>query len=132
MNNMKIVIASDSFKGSASTIEVESYIEKGIRNIDQSVEIVKIPIADGGEGTVDSLVLGCNGEYRYLEVVSPIGQKITAKYGMLSGNIAIIEMAQASGLHLVNEKTMNPFETTTYGTGELIKSALDQGAKKIY
>ncbi len=129
---MKIVIASDSFKGSASTIEVANFIEKGIRNLDQAVEIVKIPIADGGEGTVDSLVLGCKGEYRYQEVVGPAGNKVKARYGLLDGDIAIIEMAQASGLHLVNAEMKNPYKTTTYGTGELMKSALDDGAKKIY
>lgn len=129
---MKIVIASDSFKGSASTIEVANFIEKGIRTLDQAVDIIKIPIADGGEGTVDSLVIGCKGEYRYVDVIGPAGNKINAKYGLLNSDIAIIEMAQASGLHLVDEETKNPFETTTFGTGELIKSALDQGAKQIY
>jgi len=126
----KIVIAADSFKGSASTIEVENYIEQGIRNIDKQVEIVKIPIADGGEGTVDSLVLGCTGEYKYVDVIGPSGNEIRAKYGMLDEQTAIIEMAEASGLHLVSE--LNPFKTTTFGTGQLIKAALDQGAKTIY
>lgn len=126
----KIVIAADSFKGSASTIEVENYIEQGIRHIDKQVEIVKIPIADGGEGTVDSLVLAFHGEYKYVDVIGPSGNEIRAKYGMLDAQTAIIEMAEASGLHLVSE--LNPFKTTTYGTGQLIKAALDQGAKTIY
>ncbi|GER67949.1 glycerate kinase [Weizmannia acidilactici] len=132
MSKSKIVIAADSFKGSASSMEVENFIEKGIRRVAVNVEIVKIPIADGGEGTVDSLVSACKGKYVYEKVTGPLGNKVKAKYGMLYGNTAIIEMAEASGLQYVDKTTMNPFKTTTYGTGELIRSALGRGAKTIY
>ncbi|RKQ34334.1 glycerate kinase [Oceanobacillus halophilus] len=132
MENTRIIIACDSFKGSATTIEVGNYIEQGIKKVDKNVDVVKFPIGDGGEGTVDSLVIGCNGEYQYAEVVGPRGKRLNAKFGMIEGNTAVIEMAEASGLQLIEDKERNPFEATTYGTGELIKVALDHGARKIY
>lgn len=129
----KVVIAADSFKGSATTIEVESYIEQGIRRVDQDIQIVKIPVADGGEGTVDALVIGCQGEYRYVEVTGPLGGKVEAKFGLINDNrVAILEMAEASGLTLVNEEDRDVFKSTTYGTGELIRAALDLGVDEIY
>lgn len=129
---MKIVIASDSYKGSSSTLEVADSIEKGIRKIYKDADVIKIPIADGGEGTVDSLVLGTNGRYEEVEVIGPLGEKVLARYGVLDGNIAIIEMAEASGLTLVGNGDLNPLITTTYGTGQLIRSAMEKGIRKIY
>lgn len=129
---MKIVIACDSYKGSASTLEVAGSIEKGIRRIYKDADIIKLPIADGGEGTVDALVLGGKGKYEDLEVLGPLGKKVKAKYGVLDGNIGIIEMASASGITLLEEKDLNPLITTTYGTGQLIKSVIEKGIKKIY
>ncbi|QOY38250.1 glycerate kinase [Anaerobacillus isosaccharinicus] len=128
---MKIIIASDSYKGSCSTLEVAIAIEKGIRKIDQKSEIIKIPVADGGEGTVEALVLGTGGRYEEVEVLCPLGRKIKAKYGILKGNTAVIEMAEASGLTRVNADELNPRITTTYGTGQIIKAAMDKGCKKI-
>lgn len=129
---MKVVIASDSYKGSCSTLEVAEAIEKGIKKICKDVEVIKIPVADGGEGTVDTLVMGTGGRYEEVEVIGPLGEKIKSKYGILEGNIAVIEMAAASGLTLVSEKERNPMITTTYGTGQMIKAAMDKGCKKIF
>lgn len=88
----KIIIAADSFKGSASTIQVEDYIEQGILRLNRKVEIVKVPVADGGEGTVDALVIGCKGEYRYADVTGPMGEKVKAKFGIIKDNIAVKEI----------------------------------------
>lgn len=129
---MKIVIASDSYKGSSSTLEVADSIEKGLRKVYKDAEIIKIPVADGGEGTVDALVLGTGGSYEEVEVLDPLGHKVLAKYGILHDKVAVIEMAAASGLTLVKNGDLNPLITTTYGTGELIKSALEKGITKIY
>jgi glycerate kinase len=128
---MKIIVAPDSFKGSRSSIEVADLIEKGIRNVYPDAEIVKIPIADGGEGTVDAAVSGADGEYREMKVRGPLGDPVKAKYGILKGGRAVIEMAAASGLPLVPENKRNPLFTTTYGTGELIESALEEGCREF-
>ena len=130
--DIKVVVAADSFKGSASTIEVEEYIERGINKVSQSVTIIKVPVADGGEGTVDALVIGCEGTYRYADVTAPQGNKVRAKFGIINDNIAVIEMAEASGLALVDVEEDDIYKATTYGTGELIRSALDCGVKEIY
>lgn len=132
VNRMKIVIASDSFKGSASTLQVADSIERGIRSIYKDAEIIKLPIADGGEGTVDALVLGLDGSYREGKVTGPLGEKVIAKYGIINGDTAIVEMSSASGITLLKENELNPLLTTSYGTGELIKLAMESGMKKIY
>lgn len=129
---MKVVIAADSFKGSASTIEVEEYIERGINKVNPAVTIVKVPVADGGEGTVDALVIGCKGAYRYADVTAPQGNRVKAKFGIIHDHIAVLEMAEASGLALVDVEKHDIYTATTYGTGELIRSALDCGVKEIY
>ena len=128
---MKIIIAPDSYKGSCSAAVVADNLEKGIRKVFPKAEIVKIPVADGGEGTVDAMVLACGGQFKKVSVTGPLGNKVNAKYGLLDKGVAVIEMAEASGLVLVPEGKRNPLVTTTYGIGELIKSALDDGCKKI-
>jgi len=136
---MKIVIAPDSFKGNLSALEVANLIEKGIRRVYPKAKIVKVPMADGGEGTVQSLVDATKGRIIKREVTGPLGKKIKASYGILGDNLptgrqgktAVIEMASASGLPLVPKKRRNPLLTTTYGTGELIKGALDRGCRRI-
>ncbi|WP_138418096.1 glycerate kinase [Aquibacillus sediminis] len=129
---MKIIIASDSFKGSHTTFEVADAIEKGVRKVKENVKIIKVPVADGGEGTVDALVLGNEGSrYEEIEVAGPLGTKVTAKMGILKGNVGVIEMASASGLPLLKKDELNPLVTTTYGTGQMIKAALDLGCEKI-
>ena len=129
---MKIVISIDSLKGSLSSIEAANAIKKGILNVDNNAEIVIMPLADGGEGTVDALVEGMNGQEQLISVTGPIGEKVTAKYGILKDtNTAIIEMAQASGLPLVPTELRNPLNTTTYGVGEIIKEAIEKGLKEF-
>ncbi|MFS0646284.1 MULTISPECIES: glycerate kinase [Siminovitchia] len=128
---MKIVIATDSFKGSASSLEVAGFIEKGIRRVIPEAEIIKLPLADGGEGTVEALVSTLRGRYIEREVTGPLGGKVKAKFGIIDDRLAVIEMAEASGLTLIKEEDKNPFITTTYGTGELIKAALDFNVKEI-
>ena len=129
---MKIAIAPDSFKGSLSATEVANAIEKGIKKVDKSIETVKIPMADGGEGTVESLVEATGGKYIKVKVNDPLMREIEAVYGILGDNkTAVIEMAQASGLPLLKKEERNPMKTTTYGTGELIKHAVNSGCKNI-
>lgn len=129
---MKIVVASDSFKGSCTTVEVAEAVERGIKRVHPDAEVVKIPVADGGEGSVDALVLGTGGSFRELEVIGPLGNKVKAKYGLLGDRTAVIEMAAASGLPLVPADKRNPMLTTTFGTGQLVKAALDEGCRKIF
>ncbi len=129
---MKIVLAPDSFKGSLSASEVCDAMTKGILKILPDAEIDRMPIADGGEGTVQTLVDAMGGSVEKARVTGPLGKTVTAKYGLLDGGqTAVIEMASASGLSLVPEKKRNPLKTTTYGTGELIRHALGKGCRKI-
>jgi len=128
---MKIIIAVDSFKGSCSASEAATYIEKGIKNVLEDAHIIKIPMADGGEGTLYSIIRGTTAKIVEREVTGPLGNKVKAKFGIIKGNIAIIEMAEASGLTLINELERNPLYTTSYGTGELILEAVKLGCKKI-
>jgi len=192
---MKILLAPDSFKGSMSSIEIIEYIEEVARQHFDPVEIVKVPIADGGEGTVDALTAAKGGQYKWTEVTGPLGGKVKAKYGIIDGRIeaktpvkaeikceanisvkaeaksglkaetkseiksenkrvtksenksetktaaktaakteaktVVIEMAQASGLPLIAVAERNPLLTTTYGTGEMIKAALDEGIREF-
>ncbi|WP_374718699.1 glycerate kinase [Parageobacillus toebii] len=129
---MKVIIAPDSFKESLSALEVANAIEKGFRDIFPEAEYVKIPMADGGEGTVQSLVDATGGRIVKTEVTGPLGDCVQAFFGVLGdGKTAVIEMAAASGLHLVPSEKRNPLVTTTRGTGELILAALDEGAEHI-
>ncbi len=129
---MKFVLAPDSFKESMTAKEVCIAMEKGIRKVYPQCECIHVPMADGGEGTVQSLVDATEGTLYEETVIAPLGNKVTAKYGILGdGETAIIEMAEASGLHLVPRDKRNPLITTTYGTGELIISAINKGVKKI-
>jgi glycerate kinase len=128
---MKIVIASDSYKGCCSSLQIGFAIETGIRRVFPDSDVVNIPVADGGEGTVDALVNGQKGMFRTVSVKGPVGDTVDARYGIINGTTAIIEMAAASGLPLVPPEKRNPFFTTTYGTGQLIRDALDCGCKKI-
>ena len=129
---MKIVIAPDSFKGSLSAAQVADAIEKGIKRVFKDSYFTKVPMADGGEGTVQSLVDATGGEIIYKEVTGPLGDRVKAFLGVLGdGKTAVIEMAAASGLPLVPEDKKNPLITTTYGTGELIKYAVELGCKHL-
>lgn len=128
----KYVLAPDSFKESMTAKEACDAMEIGIRKVEEDAEIIKVPMADGGEGTVDALVDATNGKKIVVEVTGPLGNKIEAYYGLLGdGKTAVIEMAKASGLEIVPKDKRNPLITTTYGTGELIKDALDNQVKEI-
>ena len=129
---MKIILAPDSFKGSLTSLEVAEAMEAGIKRALPDADCVRIPMADGGEGTVQSLLDAAGGELIPCNVKGPAGQRVEAAYGMLAdGSTAVIEMAAASGLALVHGSSKNPLKTTSYGTGELIRDALDRGARKI-
>ena len=129
---MKIVIAIDSLKGSLSSIEAANAIKKGIENSKLDAEIIIKPLADGGEGTVDALVDGMNGTRKTVEVCGPAGKTVTATYGMLEDTkTAIMEMAQAAGITQVSGDEKNPLTTTTYGVGEMIKAAINEGCRNF-
>ncbi|WP_297276083.1 glycerate kinase [uncultured Brachyspira sp.] len=128
---MKIVIIPDSFKGSASSMEVCYCIEKGVLKVFKDALIKKIPVADGGEGTVDSILYAAGGNIKKINVKNPEGKIIEAKYGIINKEKAVIEMAEASGLTLISDKGRNPIKYSTYGTGELIKDALNNNIKEI-
>lgn len=129
---MNIVIAPDSFKESLTALEVAVAIKTGFERIFPNAEYQLVPMADGGEGTVQSLVDATQGSLQKIAVIAPLANTVEAFWG-LSGDkqTAFIEMAAASGLHLVAPEQRNPLVTTSYGTGELIKAALDRGVKKI-
>jgi glycerate kinase len=129
---MKIVIAPDSYKESLSALEVATAIEQGFREIWPDADYVKIPVADGGEGTVEAMVAATAGHFVHVDVTGPLGTNVQAFYG-LSGDerSAFIEMAAASGLELVPPCSRDPLKTTSWGTGELIRHALDAGVEHI-
>jgi glycerate kinase len=129
---MHFIVAPDSYKGSVSAVEVALAMERGILQVFPSAKVRKIPIADGGEGTVEALVTATGGQYRSNEVAGPLGERIQAAWGVLGGGkTAVIEMATASGLPLVPADRRDPRKASSYGTGELIRAALDAGIRQI-
>lgn len=128
---MKILIAPDSFKGSATSRMAAEAIGKGVHIVFPDANLIKIPVADGGEGTVEALTDSMHGEIISKRVKGPLGEAVDAEYGILPGEVAVIEMASASGLPLVPDNKRNPLITSTYGTGQLILDALNRGCKEI-
>jgi len=129
---MKFVVASDSYKESCTAKEASLAMEKGIKRVFPKANVVHAPMADGGEGTTQALVESTNGKYVTKEVQDPLGNTIKADIGVLGdGKTAVIEMANASGIHLVPKEKRNPLSTSTFGTGELIKHCLDMGINHI-
>ena len=129
---MRVVVAPDSYKGSVSAVGVAAALERGVLRVFPQAEVRKIPIADGGEGTVEALVTATGGQMRKARVQGPLGEPVEACWGILGdGQTAVIEMAAASGLPLVPQERRDPRITTTYGTGELIRAALDAGLRRI-
>lgn len=129
---MRVIVAPDSFKGSLSGPLVAQAIAQGVRKACPDCIVDEIPIADGGEGTLEALVHARQGEYRTYTVKGPLGQPVAAQLGLIDdGRIGIIEMAQASGLLLVTPEQRNPLLTSTFGTGELIRAALDLGCQEL-
>ncbi|MFI3325596.1 MAG: glycerate kinase [Clostridia bacterium] len=128
---MKIVVAPDSFKGSLEAFEICDIVENTAKNIFENCEVLKMPIADGGEGTVKSLISALNAKEQICNTHDPLGRMIESVYGIF-GNCAIMEMAQASGLPLVKENERDILKHSTYGTGEMLNDAIQKGCKKIY
>lgn len=129
---MHIIIAPDSFKGTLSSLEAGTIIKEGALSVFPSSSIEVLPMADGGEGTVEAVLHCTAGEKAVFTVTGPLGEPVQASYGRLSGNRAIMEMAEASGLMLVPKEKRNPFLTSTMGTGEMIARAMEDGARKIF
>ena len=128
---MKLLFASDSFKGSLTSQQTADLLEKAAKEVFGEAECSSVPVADGGEGTIDAVIAAEHGEKIEVEVYSPLFERIQACYGKLDEKRAVIEMASASGLPLLQLNQRNPLYTTTYGTGELIRDALDKGFRDI-
>lgn len=128
---MKIVVAPDSFKESLSAPEVAEAIARGWLRVFPEAEMLLRPMADGGEGTVDAVLAACGGERRELRVSGPLGEPVQAHWGWLGDATAVLEMAAASGLHWVPAGQRDATRASSYGTGELIRAALDAGARRI-
>ncbi|MCQ2391426.1 MAG: glycerate kinase [Kiritimatiellae bacterium] len=128
---MKVTVAIDSFKGSLSSIAAGEAAAAGIRRVYPDAEVRVRPLADGGEGTVDALVAGLAGVRRVISVTGPTGKPVTAAYGILPGGVAVLEMAAAAGITLVAGDEKNPLYTTTYGVGEMISDAVEQGCRRF-
>lgn len=129
---MKVVVAMDSLKGSLSSLQAGNAIREGILRAMSEAEVCVRPVADGGEGTVEALVLGMNGRLETITASDPLGRPIDCSYGILADNqTAIIEMAAAAGLTLLSPDERNPLHTTTYGVGELIYDAISKGCRRF-
>ncbi|MDN5332685.1 MAG: glycerate 2-kinase [Tepidanaerobacteraceae bacterium] len=135
MKAVKIVIAPDSFKGSLTSLAAANAIERGIlkaaSSTDVKVNVHKVPMADGGEGTVEAVICAAGGRIVKTRVLDPLGRETNSFFGVLPDGTAVVEMAAASGLNLLKKEERNPMKTTTYGTGQLIKAALDYGSRKL-
>ena len=129
---MRIVIATDSLKGSLTSLEAGEAIKKGILLADPDAEIVIRPVADGGEGTTEALTLGMGGHYETVEVTGPFQNRVEARYGILPDGTAVMEMSQAAGITLVPEGgSLDPMKATTFGVGEMIKDAIQKGCRSF-
>ena len=129
---MKVVIAPDSFKESLTAKQVSEAIKAGLARVWHDAEFVTVPVADGGEGTVQSLIDATQGKQVFTTVLDPLGKEVQAFYGILGDDeTAVIEMAEASGLHLVPAEDRDPKLTSSFGTGQLIKHALDRGMQRL-
>lgn len=136
MDSINVLIASDSYKGSATSREVNDLIEQGVRRVCPNAQVKKFAIADGGEGTLDALVAARGGEVRRVRVHGPLGQEVLARYGIVddadgTGCTAVVEMAEASGITLIEQNATNALAASTRGVGELILDAIDQGVTRV-
>ncbi|MDR2663011.1 MAG: glycerate kinase, partial [Treponema sp.] len=134
---MKIIVAPDSFKGNMTAGEVSAAIEEGIRNAEaacgkEPAEALKLPLADGGEGTAQALTQAAGGRFVEVRVRGPLGDPVNAAFGLIhDGETAVLDLASASGIELIPREKLNPLKADTYGTGELIAAALDAGARDL-
>lgn len=132
MSNLFFVVAPDSFKGSLTAFQAAESIARGIKSVFPRAQVLKIPVADGGEGTVECLVHSCGGKIIPVTVTGPLGEPVKSFFGLLGdGSAGIIEVAAACGLPLVPEEKRNPLNTTSYGAGELIKAVLACGCRRL-
>ena len=132
MKKTTIAIAPDSFKGNLTAMEAASYMERGLKNVLLNIAVRKIPMADGGEGTVRAIVESTGGKFVKRTVKGPLGRKVKAEFGITGdGKTAVIEMAAANGLALLKPKERNPMKTSTFGTGQLIKHALSLNVRHV-
>ena len=129
---MKIIVAPDSFKGNMSSREVCDIIGEGILRADKNIHVQKIPLADGGEGTAKAVTQAAGGRFVKVRVTGPLGKPVDAEFGLLdNGRTAVLDMASASGIEHLRREELNPLLATSFGTGELVRAALDTGAKNI-
>ena len=129
---MNIIIAMDSFKGSINSIEAGNAVSEGIKRVYKDADVTINPLADGGEGTVKTLIYGMDGVMENITVTGPLGRKVDCNYGILKNEkTAVIEMAATSGITLLEEDERNPLYTTTYGVGEIIIDAINKGCRKF-
>ena len=128
---MKVVTAIDSFKGSLSSIEAGNAVKEGFQRVNKNIETIVRPLADGGEGTVYALVVGTGGHFEEISVTGPLSEKVLCRYGIIPGDVAVIEMSGAAGITLVTNEQRNPLNTTTYGVGEVILDAIKKGCRKF-
>jgi glycerate kinase len=129
---LKIVVAPNSFKGSLSASQAAAAIARGVRQARPDAEVVEIPVADGGEGTVEALVSARKGIYRWVEVEGPLGDPVQAAYGLIDdGRTGVVELASASGLTLIPADKRDPRKTSTYGFGQLLEAVRGQGVESI-
>ena len=128
---MRIVLATDSLKGTLGSLEAAALLEAAAHRHLPGCECVTVPMADGGEGTARAVVAATGGELRHTRASDPLGRPVEAEWGLLPGGRAIVEMATASGLTLLSPTERDPLRTSTYGTGELVRAALDAGARDV-
>ena len=129
---MKVLVAPNSFKGSLSASQAADYIARGVRDVFPSAEVVEVPVADGGEGTVEALVGAHRGDYRTAEVEGPLGELVHATYGLIgAGRAGVVELASASGLTLIATERRDPRKTSTYGFGQLLQAVRAAGAGQV-
>ncbi len=129
---MKVIVAPNAFKGSLTAFEAADSIERGIRRFNKRARIIKKPLADGGDGTMEVLARATGGRILSAAVTGPLGKRVNARYALLGdGKTAVIEMAEASGIRLIKKSERDPMSATTYGMGELITRALDKGCKRF-
>src|SRR2546429_3301558 len=129
---MKVVVAPNAFKGTLTATEAAEAIARGVREVFPDAEVVEVPVADGGDGTVEALVSASHGEYLTAGVEGPLGDPVSAKYGVIeSGRTAVVELAAASGLTLLSPSRRDPRKTSTYGFGQLLEAARRSGAVTI-
>ncbi len=128
---MKVLIATDSFKGSLSSLEAGYAAAEGIKRVYPDAVCDVMPIADGGEGTVDALVAGMKGRKETVDATDPLGRKTSCTYGIIDAGTAVIEMSAAAGITLLKKEELNPLYTTTYGVGEIIRDAVSKGCRNF-